>query len=306
MVPMQFQLIRGQFEGQFIRNSGATLDDGAVAGSVTLAAAASPRAGTQGIRRCAGCRRGRLQATAAGPPRAANLTSTTGEFDLGARALVTTLVPRHTRPRCGHARLRAHHAGPGQPRSAPRAILPRAQARTGWLMASPASPATAGGCLLHHRCCCCRQPLTVCCLLPMPVRCRLPRLTCALHRLHRLTAATSLASGGVLATDTSSWPCSSASAGPLAPRLQRCQPAVRSPGTTRPRCGRTRLRAHHPGPGQPWSAPRAIWPRAQARTCWLVASPASPAAAGGCLLRRHCCAADSHCLLAAANAGCRD
>ena len=60
---------------------------------MTRAAAASPRAGTQGIRRCAGCRRGRLQAAAAGPPSAANLTSATGEFDLGARALVTTLVP---------------------------------------------------------------------------------------------------------------------------------------------------------------------------------------------------------------------
>ena len=105
---MQFQLIRGQFEGQFIRNSGATLDDGAAAGSVTLAAAASPRAGTQGIRRCAGCRRGRLQATAAGPPRAANLTSATGEFDLGARALVTTLVP-------------SAHVATLWPRSAPRA-----------------------------------------------------------------------------------------------------------------------------------------------------------------------------------------
>eukprot|EP01046_Picozoa_sp_COSAG06_P092380 COSAG06_NODE_38609_length_421_cov_2.413043_1_plen_63_part_10 len=34
----------------------------AAAGSVTRAAAASPRAGTQGIWRCAGCRRGRLQA----------------------------------------------------------------------------------------------------------------------------------------------------------------------------------------------------------------------------------------------------
>jgi hypothetical protein len=51
-------------------------------GSETRAAAASPRAGTQGIRRCAGCRRGRLQATAAGPPRAANLSSATGEFVL--------------------------------------------------------------------------------------------------------------------------------------------------------------------------------------------------------------------------------
>ena len=90
---MQFRLIRRQIRGQFIRNSGATLDYGAAAGSVTRAAAASPRAGTQGIRRCAGCRRGRLQAAAAGPPPAANLTSTTGEFDLGARALVTTLVP---------------------------------------------------------------------------------------------------------------------------------------------------------------------------------------------------------------------
>ena len=90
---MQFRLIRGQIRGQFIRNSGATVDDGATAGSVTRAAAASPRAGTQGIRRCVGCRRGHLQAAAAGPPRAANLTSATGEFDLGARALVTTLVP---------------------------------------------------------------------------------------------------------------------------------------------------------------------------------------------------------------------
>ena len=143
---MQFRLIRRQIRGQFIRNSGATLDYGAAAGSVTRAAAASPRAGTQGIRRCVGCRRGHLQAAAAGPPRAANLSSATGEFVLGARRARAHARALGTRPRCGRARLHAHHPGPGQPRSAPRAIWPRAQARAGWLVASPASPAAAGGC----------------------------------------------------------------------------------------------------------------------------------------------------------------
>eukprot|EP01046_Picozoa_sp_COSAG06_P042666 COSAG06_NODE_5470_length_3460_cov_5.243677_3_plen_165_part_00 len=164
---MQFQSIRRQIEGQFIRNFGATLDDGAAAGSVTRAAAASPRAGTQGIRRCAGCRRGRLQAATAGPPRAVNLSSATGEYVLGARRARDQARALGTRPRCGRARLRAHHPSPGQPRSAPGAIWSRAQARTGWLVASPASPAAAGGCLLRRRCCCCRQPLSDgCCRLP--------------------------------------------------------------------------------------------------------------------------------------------
>jgi hypothetical protein len=168
-VPVQFQLIRRQIEGQFIRNFGATLDDGAAAGSVTRAAAASPRAGTQGIRRCAGCRRGRLQAATAGPPRAVNLSSATGEYVLGARRARDQARALGTRPRCGRAQLRAHHPGPGQPRSAPGAIWPRAQARTGWLVASPASPAAAGGCLLRRRCCCCRQPLSaVCCHCWLP------------------------------------------------------------------------------------------------------------------------------------------
>ena len=73
---------------------------------MTRAAAASPRAGTQGIRRCVGCRRGHLQAAAAGPPRAANLSSATGEFVLGARRARAHARALGTRPRCGRARLR--------------------------------------------------------------------------------------------------------------------------------------------------------------------------------------------------------
>eukprot|EP01046_Picozoa_sp_COSAG06_P007499 COSAG06_NODE_367_length_16758_cov_27.111651_5_plen_215_part_00 len=170
---------------------------------MTCAAAASPRPGAQGTRRCAGRRRGCLQATAADPARAVNLTSATGEYDLGARRARAHARALGTRPRCGRARLHAHRPGPGQPRSAPRAVWPRAQTRTGWLVASPASPAAAPPPLLLL------QTGTVyrCWLLPLPAAVT----DCALRRLCRLTAASSQASGSVPATDTSSWPCSSGS-----------------------------------------------------------------------------------------------
>jgi hypothetical protein len=265
-----------------------------VAGSVTRAAAASPRAGAQGTRRCVGRRRDHLQAAAAGPPRVAEFVLGRREFVLGARRARAHARALGTRPRCGHARLHAHRPGPGQPRSAPGAIWPRAQARADWLVASPASSATAGGCLLHHRG---QMPVAVTDLCappspqalgsrPPPVRrpAASRPLMRAAGRAHRLRP------------DLRHHACNAASQQSGRPArhghavaalgFARTTPVPDNRGRHPEPSGRVR-RLEHAGS---WHhRPRLLLPAA-------ACSDAAAAAA----------AADSHCLLSAATAGCRD